>query len=779
MWQPGSAPHKVVLRGATKQETSSKQVLQQAKEERAKRKQARDEPRAALAIQSAWRGKLTREAARTQLQSDWLERYGSLAAKSDAAIPPSELVDSIVPLALQALLPPLGPQRAALEAGGELQHLSETGKKCLRGAMYLLLTYLTSRNSKPGSENASTPALPPGLLMRCATLCCGAIGGDADVLTQTAAARVLSLITASCLANFNPLERRKSQDYDKNGDKNGPTEPTTPPSNNNNLDNNSGGDLCRWLAPRHMIPLAARRLLDALSDSSKVPPSSQAYKQLLFALSNVVSAQFNVIDRAIAALKVKDHDSGSGGGGSGLESLKLLVLHVLTGPEVLRCLSGAASAARLMTGDTFYSVAECATGLVSTPEFGREIRAGPAVLRLLTSLTGFLTTSQQDGKNLATEERCAAAFTSAARVLGDKIAALNTASASSTVFNSSDGEAALEAAVRVFGDGPVALKLQTCMALPRFCQLYWTLLNCAEAQSKKGGGGATLRLLSALAFGSGAGKEALLPRVWRWLALNIGLPLDVAANATAFEIPSLPKGVRSVPQHAQQPFALFCRALAHYLGAADDVEFYEEQGLFTLAQQRAVAAGLTALVFRTHIPRAERAGSLPTTGKLSTSGSGGADDGGRGEAALLHHAPRLLRVLYDRDSRHQFCPPALWLSPYNQVVAAGKSKTDISGAAVLRALLQMDRGAQEDEDSSEIRTSAMSRAAGHAGPSSASAHSSFGDLNSASTSGTVSGTSGGSTPTGLAALLLQAPQCIPFEERVEVFRGLIALDKQA
>ena len=33
--------------------------------------------------------------------------------------------------------------------------------------------------------------------------------------------------------------------------------------------------------------------------------------------------------------------------------------------------------------------------------------------------------------------------------------------------------------------------------------------------------------------------------------------------------------------------------------------------------------------------------------------------------------------------------------------------------------------------------------------------------------------------TGLAGVLLQAPQCIPFEARVEVFRGLVALDKQA
>ena len=776
MWEPGSAAHKVVLRGATKQETTSKQVVHQAKEERAKRKKARDEPRAALAIQSAWRGKLTREAARNQLQSDWLDKYGSLAAKPDSSIAPSELVNDILPLALQALLPPLGPQRAALEAGGELQHLSEAGKKCLRGVMYMLLTYLASKHSETSNGNnesdvgGNSPPLPPGLLMRCATLCCGAIGGDADVLTQTAAARVLSLMTADSLKNYQPL-RKKSSERSLAMDVLLPGfAAEIPPANNNNNNNINSGGLCRWLGPRHMIPLASRRLLDALGDSTKQPSTSQSFKQLLFALSNLVSAQFNVIDYANLALKARDLDSA----GSGLESLKFLVLHVMTGPEVLQRLSGTASASRLMTPDTFCSVAECAIGLISTPEFGREIRAGPAVLRLLTSLTGFFTAPQQDGKSsLSTDERCARAFKGASKVLGDKIGALNADSASA--FESPDGESSLETAIRVFGDGPIALKLQTCMPLPQFCQLYWTLLVCGEAQNqKKGTSGATLRLLSALAFGSGMGKEALLPRVWRWLAVNVGLPLEVASNATVFEIPSLPKGVRSVPQQAQQPFALFCRALAHYLGAADDVEFYEEQGLFSLAQQRAVAAGLTAMVFRTHIPRAEPAAAHSSRSSSIPPSSGD----GRREAALVHHAPRLLRVLYDRDSRRQFCPTALWLSPYKQVVAAGGSKTDISGAAVLRALLQVDRKeSQEEEDDVRITPPPRGSADVRAEHATVSSSSSVGDV---STTSNVGGGGGSSVPTtGLAALLIQAPQCIPFEERVEVFRGLVALDKQA
>ena len=38
---------------------------------------------------------------------------------------------------------------------------------------------------------------------------------------------------------------------------------------------------------------------------------------------------------------------------------------------------------------------------------------------------------------------------------------------------------------------------------------------------------------------------------------------------------------------------------------------------------------------------------------------------------------------------------------------------------------------------------------------------------------------GGGSMKGLAALLRQAPHCIPFTERVAVFRGLVAMDKQA
>ena len=37
---------------------------------------------------------------------------------------------------------------------------------------------------------------------------------------------------------------------------------------------------------------------------------------------------------------------------------------------------------------------------------------------------------------------------------------------------------------------------------------------------------------------------------------------------------------------------------------------------------------------------------------------------------------------------------------------------------------------------------------------------------------------GGGRPAALAALLTEAPQCVPFEQRVGVFRSLVAADKE-
>lgn len=48
---------------------------------------------------------------------------------------------------------------------------------------------------------------------------------------------------------------------------------------------------------------------------------------------------------------------------------------------------------------------------------------------------------------------------------------------------------------------------------------------------------------------------------------------------------------------------------------------------------------------------------------------------GQQTRSLMDSAIRCLHLMYERDCRHQFCPPALWLSP------ASKSRPPIAVAA--------------------------------------------------------------------------------------------------
>lgn len=86
---------------------------------------------------------------------------------------------------------------------------------------------------------------------------------------------------------------------------------------------------------------------------------------------------------------------------------------------------------------------------------------------------------------------------------------------------------------------------------------------------------------------------------------------------------------------------LFCATYSHLLLVLDDIEFYEKQVPFTLEQQRRIASMLNTLVYN---------GSFH--------GSGGQQN-----RPLMDAAVRCLHLLYERDCRHQFCPPGLWLSP--------------------------------------------------------------------------------------------------------------------
>ncbi|KAK4478696.1 hypothetical protein RD792_014190 [Penstemon davidsonii] len=85
---------------------------------------------------------------------------------------------------------------------------------------------------------------------------------------------------------------------------------------------------------------------------------------------------------------------------------------------------------------------------------------------------------------------------------------------------------------------------------------------------------------------------------------------------------------------------LFCSSYSHLLLVLDDTEFYDKQVPFTLEQQQKVASSLNTLVYNS-LSRNVSSRYRP----------------------LVSSAVRCLHLLYERDCRHQFCPPALWLSP--------------------------------------------------------------------------------------------------------------------
>lgn len=120
------------------------------------------------------------------------------------------------------------------------------------------------------------------------------------------------------------------------------------------------------------------------------------------------------------------------------------------------------------------------------------------------------------------------------------------------------------------------------------------------------------------------------------------------------------------------------------------------------------------------------------------------------------------RALYERDARRPFCPPALWLEPYHHLVSAGGGAEPqrVSGAAVVRALM----AAADGDAGAGQQPGLPSAARGAAGAAAATASAPV--------------VAAASRPAAVAGILTAAPQCVPFEERVAVFRALIEQDQE-
>lgn len=146
---------------------------------------------------------------------------------------------------------------------------------------------------------------------------------------------------------------------------------------------------------------------------------------------------------------------------------------------------------------------------------------------------------------------------------------------------------------------------------------------------------------------------------------------------------------------------LFCASYSHLLLVLDDLEFYEKQVPFTLEQQQKIVSVLNTLVYNTV-----------------------SQNIGPKSRPLTDSAVKCLHLLYERDCRHQFCPPTLWLSP------GRNNRPPIAVAA---------------------RTHEVSSA--------------------------TSNGDDASTSLNMGSIITVIPHIFPFEERVEMFREFINMDK--
>ncbi|KAK9832830.1 hypothetical protein WJX81_005036 [Elliptochloris bilobata] len=262
-------------------------------------------------------------------------------------------------------------------------------------------------------------------------------------------------------------------------------------------------------------------------------------------------------------------------------------------------------------------------------------------------------------------------------------------------------------------------------------------LSAAAGLPPAAGAEAAGRLASTLALGTG-----LLPRLWAWLARRVGLPLEAPRDATrGWDIAALRSGASGLAPADAAGLGLVARVLTQALPAFDDEDFHEGRVPLPLAALRGVATALNTLVYHTQCA-AGGVSAPDAQGAGTPRDAQGSAESGR---MLRRWAPAALRALYERDLRRRFCPPAMWLAPFEaeqaaSAASAASAEERFSAAAVVRTLSPPSDGAGPAP-----RPLGCER--------------------------------GGGRPAALAALLSEAPQCVPFGLRVEVFRALVAAER--
>lgn len=78
--------------------------------------------------------------------------------------------------------------------------------------------------------------------------------------------------------------------------------------------------------------------------------------------------------------------------------------------------------------------------------------------------------------------------------------------------------------------------------------------------------------------------------------------MPLVACAAPVRSPAIGWRLCAPPSQTVAPRIPCCRVYCHHLAVVDDWEFWERQQPFSLGQQRAIAAALNTLVFRTQLP---------------------------------------------------------------------------------------------------------------------------------------------------------------------------------
>lgn len=235
--------------------------------------------------------------------------------------------------------------------------------------------------------------------------------------------------------------------------------------------------------------------------------------------------------------------------------------------------------------------------------------------------------------------------------------------------------------------------------------------------------------------------------------------------------------------------------LAQLLLVLSDDDLHVRGTPFSPAAARAVATSLNGLVYRTHFPRAPPA----ATGQRVAGGVAGACAAtlpratlAAGASLLQAWAPVALRGLYERDQRRPYASsagtPGFWTAPWDADAsqqgssAAGSDGTSSGGGAAEQQRRSGGAGHSGLRGLAAVVQGLLSGSARDTGGSAGTSQPQP-PADASRGGGTGRGTDPGlaaavaGAPSAMTALLRSAPQCVPFDVRVQLFRQVLAEDR--